>query len=105
MQNGSVVKTFAYTYDPAGNRLTEVIDGTMSAASYNALNQLTTTVTGPDTAGTYEWDAEHRLVAVNASNQRTEFTYDGVGRRVGMRQLVAGSEVSDRRFLWCDDEI
>ena len=61
--------------------------------------------TGSRTAGTYEWDAEQRLVAVNTANQRTEFSYDGIGRRIGIRQLINGSEVSNRRFVWCDDEI
>ena len=96
--------TFSYSYDPAGNRLIEQIDGTTNSAVYNALNQLTTT-TGAGNAVTNEWDAEQRLVAVNAGSQRTEFSYDGLGRRVGIRKLVNGSEVSHRRFVWCDDVI
>jgi RHS repeat-associated protein len=35
----------------------------------------------------------------------TQFTYDGLGRRVGIRQLLDGTEVSNRRFLWCDSDI
>ncbi len=42
---------------------------------------------------------------MNSGNQSTQFIYDGLGRRVGIRKLVDGSEVSDRRFIWCDDEI
>src|SRR5207248_8278221 len=33
-------KRFAYSYDPAGNRLTEQIDDTVMGASYDALNRL-----------------------------------------------------------------
>src|SRR6185503_5475129 len=68
-------------------------------ATYNALNQLSTS-TAPGASRTNEWDAEDRLVAVNVGNQRTEFTYDGMSQRVGIRQLVNGSEVSFRRFVW-----
>ncbi len=77
---------YSYTYDPAGNRLTETIDGSTSTAVYNALNQLTG-LTGVNVTGlpqqTYEWDAENRLTAVNYSgtNRRSEFQYDGFGRR------------------------
>jgi RHS repeat-associated protein len=56
-------------------------------------------------ARTNEWDAEDRLIAVTTGNQRTEFTYDGYGRRVGIRQLVNGAEVSHRRFVWCESEV
>ena len=99
------MKTFSYSYDPAGNRLTEQIDGTISHFFYNALNELTSSDgTGGD-AVTYEWDAEHRLTSMSSGNKSTQFTYDGLGRRVGIRQLVDGSEVSNRRFVWCDDVI
>jgi RHS repeat-associated protein len=54
---------------------------------------------------TYEWDAEQRLAAVVSGNSRTEFSYDGLTRRVGIRKLISGSEVSNRRFVWCGDEI
>lgn len=105
VQGGNVAKTFAYTYDLAGNRLVEQISSATNEASYNALNQLTTIADGPGSSGTYKWDAEHRLVAVDTGNQRTEFSYDGLGRRVGIRQLLNGSEMSNRQLLWCDGEI
>jgi len=101
----SLASSFAYAYDLAGNRLTEQAGATLTVATYNALNQLSTTTGGPSAPRTNEWDGEQRLAAVIIGNQRTEFAYDGAGRLAGIRQLLNGSEVSDRRFLWCDDEM
>jgi RHS repeat-associated protein len=102
---GALIKTFAYSYDPAANRLTEAIDGATNTAFHNVLNQITKTSGSALTVVSNEWDAAQRLAAVNAGNQRTEFAYDGLGRRVGIRRLVNGSEVSNRRFVWCDNDI
>ena len=102
--SGSLTATFSYTYDPAGNRLTEQVGATNYTSTYNGLNQISTT-TAPGVTHTNEWDAADRLVAVNVGNQRTEFTYDGMSRRVAIRQLLNGSEVSFRRFVWCNGEI
>jgi YD repeat-containing protein len=46
-----------------------------------------------------EPDAEHRLTSVTSGNEHTEFVYDGMGRRVCIRQLVNGVEMSKRRFV------
>jgi RHS repeat-associated protein len=104
-ERGNVVKTFAYSYDPAGNRLIEQVDATTRQFSYNALNQLTSIEGDDGTEAAYEWDPEQRLVSVTSGNQTTHFSYDGLGRRVGIRQSINGAEVSDRRFVWCDTEI
>jgi RHS repeat-associated protein len=101
---GELVGEIAYSYDLAGNRLTEHVAASTHAASYNALNEISTT-TASGFVRTNEWDALDRLVAVNVGDQRTEFTYDGLGRRVAIRQLEDGSEVSYRRFVWCGSEI
>jgi RHS repeat-associated protein len=102
---GILVGGLGYTYDPAGNRLIEQIGTTTNIASYNALNELTTSTASLANAATNEWDAEQRLAAVTAGNQRTEFAYDGLGRRTGIRLLVNGIEVSNRRFLWNGNDI
>lgn len=100
-----VTSTYSYSYDPASNRLTEQVDATTRQFSYNALNELTSVEGDASPDASYRWDAEHRLVSVTSGNQNTEFTYDGLGRRVGIRLLVSGTEVSHRRFVWCDAEI
>jgi len=104
-EGGNVVKIFGYTYDPAGNRLIEQIDASSQQFSYNALNQLTSVKGGSGLSATYQWDAEHRLISMTSGNQVMKFTYDGFGRRVGIRKLVNDSEVSNRRFVWCDNEV
>jgi RHS repeat-associated protein len=101
---GNLVNTFAYSYDPTGNRLTEQVGASNYTATYNGLNQISTT-TVPGASRTNEWDALDRLVAINAGNQRTEFTYDGLSRIVRIRKLVNGFEVSLRRFVWCGNRI
>lgn len=97
--SGSRISTYSYTYDPAGNRLSEQVGANSYTATYNTLNQISTT-SAPGSSRTNEWDAADRLVAVNSGNRRTEFTYDGDSRIVGIRQLVNGSEVSRRQFVW-----
>lgn len=98
-QGGATVQSYGWSYDPAGNRLTQTLDGATAASSYNALNELIhTTATLP--AQTYEWDAEDRLLAINQGTARTEFTYDGLGRRVRLVEKQNGSVVSTQSYLW-----
>ena len=51
---------------------------------------------------TFEWDGENRLIAVNvlATGHRSEFTYDGMGRRVVIREFDDEALVSDKKYLW-----
>jgi RHS repeat-associated protein len=102
---GVFAGAFGYSYDPAGNRVREETLTATNVASYNALNQLSVSSGGTFAARTNEWDARDRLVAVNGGNTRTEFTYDGDGQLVAIRQLVDGVETSLRRFIWTDGMI
>ena len=98
-QGGTAVQSYGCSYDPAGNRLTQTLDGATATSSYNALNELvSTTATLP--AQTFEWDAEDRLLAINQGTARTEFTYDGLGRRVRLVEKQNGSIVSTQSYLW-----
>jgi RHS repeat-associated protein len=54
---------------------------------------------------TYEWDAADRLTAINSGANRSEFTYDGFGRRVQVVEKVGGNVVTATKFLWSGLEL
>ncbi len=101
---GVLTNQYLFTYDPAGNRLSNQVGGSNYSTTYNALNQINTT-TAPGILRTNEWDAVNRLVAVTTSSERVEFAYDGEERLASIRRLTNGVEASFRRFLWCDNQI
>jgi RHS repeat-associated protein len=103
--SGALVNAFAYSYDPAGNRLSEQVNGTTKTATYNTLNQLSTMANAVVNSRSNEWDGLNRLTAVNAGNTRTEFAYDGLSRLAYIRELQNGSETSFRRFVWSGSHI
>jgi RHS repeat-associated protein len=96
--------TYAYGYDGAGNRLYEDINGVRRNASYNTLNQLNSS-SDLNTNVAYEWDAEARLTAIIKGSVRSEFTYDGFGRRIRIVEKEGGNVVRDNTYLWCDAEL
>ncbi len=86
---GGLGGLFQLSYDNAGNHLLDL----NGSYTFNAVNQITNAGYTYDNNGnliadpsrTYEWDAADRLVAINypaVPSMRTEFTYDGLGRRV-----------------------
>jgi RHS repeat-associated protein len=101
----SPVTNYSYGYDPAGNRLLASINDIQSVSSYNALNQLDSSGAGPTNATTYEWDAESRLTAINKGTNRSEFYYDGLGRRVEIIEKSNGIVITNNYFLWCGNNI
>lgn len=56
-----------------------------------------------DGSKTYEWDAANRLTAINyvGTNNRSEFTYDGLSRRIGIVEKTGGSVTSTKNLVWC----
>ncbi len=76
------------------------ITGSGSARQYDDNGNLTT-----DGVRTFSWDAEDRLVSITAGNQRSEFTYDGFGRRVRILESANGSTLSDRRYIWHESRL
>lgn len=96
---------YGYSYDKAGNRLSETIDGLTRESNYNPLNQVVSQTGGSSTSLPdldYEWDANNRLLAINyrGTNRRTEFQYDGRGFRHSVIEKEAATVTSQRRFVW-----
>lgn len=58
-----------------------------------------------DGTRTFEWDARNQLVAINVGTHRSEFTYDGLQRRVRVVEKENGVVESDTKVVWCRDEI
>jgi RHS repeat-associated protein len=121
--SGATPKNFAYNYDPAGNRTNETINAAAAPATLNALNQLVSRTGANPRAFAYDsngnmisnngvgrtatnysylWDAENRLVAIlyPTTNQRTDFAYDGLGRRIRITERTGATITSVRQFVW-----
>jgi RHS repeat-associated protein len=103
--SGVSAGSYSYTYDPSGNRLTETVGASTATSSFNPLNQLSTTANPAANQRTCEWDAMHRLTAVNAGNLRTQIGYDGASRVASIQQLQNGAQISSRRFVWIGKQI
>ncbi|HKP94564.1 MAG TPA: RHS repeat-associated core domain-containing protein [Fibrobacteria bacterium] len=58
-----------------------------------------------DGTSTYEWDAENRLVAIAKGTLRSEFAYDGLGRRVEIVEKTSGTIDSKIKLLWVGNTI
>lgn len=99
-----------FTYDLAGNRLTETVDNITTNYAYNNLDQITTAgtatytydargnleqITDGSAVTTYEWDAQDRLIEANTPNGIANYVYDADGRRV---QQTANGQVTN--YLW-----
>ena len=100
----SAVTNYSYAYDFAGNRLVAATNGVQTTFSYSALNQLVSSTLLTNNL-TYEWDVENRLTAINNGTNRSEFYYDGLGRRTEIIEKVNDNVVSNNYYLWCGTEI
>jgi RHS repeat-associated protein len=72
--------------------------------TYDLNGNLVSSVT-PSLTNTYEWDAADRLTAINSGTNRSEFNYDGLGRRVQILEKQNGTPVTTNKFLWCQLEL
>nr|WP_320133180.1 LamG-like jellyroll fold domain-containing protein [uncultured Holophaga sp.] len=120
--NGS---TGAYTAPSTPGTYTVKATSTEDSSAYGTATVSVKSASGTDQAFTYdgngnmtsdgtrsfEWDAENRLVAVviTATGHRSEFGYDGLGRRVMIRELdvvaTVLTETSNKKYLWDGVEI
>ncbi|MBX7157438.1 MAG: hypothetical protein K1X66_03525 [Verrucomicrobiae bacterium] len=57
----------------------------------------------------YEWDAFNRLIQITSHQSlvtnTTQFTYDGLGRWVGIKEKENNVLTSDKRFLWAGNTL
>ncbi len=88
--------------DSSGNTRTNnyevnVPSGTSTTLLYDLDGNLTN-----DGTKSYEWDAVNRLIAINYSGttNRTEFTYDGLSRRVRVVEKTDSTITSTKNLLW-----
>jgi YD repeat-containing protein len=100
-QSGATVESYAYAYDLAGNRTEERTLNSATRWYYNSLNQPLSITDGSSAQATNEWDADGRLVAVVQGTRRSEFSYDGLGRRIRTVERENGNIISERTFVWC----
>ena len=98
----------SFQFDPSGNLVSLTSGGTTSAFTYNSLNQPTTPAgttfdaKGQTTASggkTFEWDDEGRLTAIVNGSARSEFGYDGYGRRISITEK-SGTTITSKKLYW-----
>jgi YD repeat-containing protein len=104
---GNPPTNFSYGYDAAGNRTSD----STTAYSINDVNEITNTGYTYDADGNmtsdgvrgFEWDAANRMTAIvhPGNGGRTEFSYDGLSRRVqSVEKDGSGSVQRNSRFVW-----
>src|SRR4029077_1152691 len=86
--------------DPSGNTRTNTYNVTVPGGSAGTLAYDRNGNLTSDGTRMYEWDGVNRLTTVNQGTHRTEFTYDGFGRRARVVEKDNSSVTSDKRFLW-----
>jgi YD repeat-containing protein len=87
----------AYNYDPVGNRISTIINGTTTPYVTNNLNEYTSVGGAPyaydadgnlvsDSTSSYTYDALNQLTGVSNAAGTSQYTYDGLGNRVATVQ-------------------
>src|SRR5258706_2607264 len=95
-----------YSNNSATNKYQIVVTNgaTAKTLTYDLNGNLTVAATAISTNG-YAWDAANRLVGITNGTHVSEFTYDGLSRRVRIVEKDNGSTTSDKRFVWCSTEL
>lgn len=88
--------------DGSGNVTTRTAQFTASGSGVSYGYDANGNLTAGASSRTFEWDAENRLLAVNYSGtgNRTEYDYDGLGRRIQIVEKTSGSVTSTKKFVW-----
>jgi RHS repeat-associated protein len=116
-RKNTLIKQFTYAYDFGGNRTSEKVGTVMTTAVPNDVNEIVSQSGGTNrtltydlngnliddgSSRTFEWDAANRLLAINytGTSNRSEFTYDGLGRRAKIVEKNGSTVTSTKQFVW-----
>ncbi len=102
---------FSYAYDPIGNRLTSTQEGEQYAYTTNNLNQYTQINAEEPTydadgnmltrdGWTQVWNGANRMIVTYKDNQRLEFDYDYMGRRIFKKVYDGDTLTTHTRFVY-----
>ncbi len=91
LRNGSnvVIYQAGFSYDPAGNRLSQTVNGATTSFSYNSLDQLLTAGTAQ-----YEYDGRGNLVSLTNGTNVTQYDYDAMDR-LSAATLPGGATITN----------
>lgn len=91
-RNDPLGKQTDYLYDPVGNLLSETISGEglqpprLTTYSYDLLSRRIGQTRAGESSWVYEYDGEgHKTAETDPEGRRSEYDYDGLGRRVETR--------------------
>lgn len=90
--------------DASGNTTTRQYSVEVSGASRTFTFDPSGNLTSDGTR-TFEWDAKNQMVAVNQGTHRSEFTYDGLQRRVRTVEKEGGAVQTDRVHIACSTAV
>ena len=116
-RKNTLIKQFTYAYDFGGNRTSEQVGTVTTTAVPNDVNEIVSQSGGTSrtltydlngnliddgSSRTFEWDAANRLLAINytGTSNRSEFTYDGLGRRVKIVEKNGNTVTNTKQFVW-----
>jgi RHS repeat-associated protein len=116
-RKNTLIKQFTYAYDFGANRTSEQVGSVTTAAVPNDVNEIVSQSGGTNrtltydlngnlindgSSRTFEWDAANRLLVINytGTSNRTEFTYDGLSRRLKIVEKNGSVVTGTKQFVW-----
>ena len=95
MGSGGLSATHGYTYDPDGNRLTDITGGVTTTYTYDRADQLKTRKVGAGSAVSFAYDARGNLTAnAESGATTTAYTYDWADRLLSIDPPGASNTVA-----------
>jgi RHS repeat-associated protein len=81
--DGLTAQDIQYVYDPAGNRISETVNGVVTTYAVNNVNEYTSSTTNGITTS-YQYDAAGNLIQEASAQGTTNYTYDEENRLTGV---------------------